>query len=77
MNLTPEQYQMTWQGILIDIRYQPHWLRAYAVAHLELQTLKPERATLPMTETGYRSHFTDREDIEQAGGAVAYVRAWL
>lgn len=32
---------------------------------------------LPVTETGYRSHFTSREAVEAEGGPVAYARKWL
>jgi hypothetical protein len=30
-----------------------------------------------MSETGYRSHFCSRELVEDAGGPVAFVTAWL
>jgi hypothetical protein len=30
-----------------------------------------------MTETGYRSHFTSRAEIESHGGPIAFVRQWL
>ena len=50
-----------WNGIEIEIR----WNRNYLVyddqthmAHLEVMSVKPERAPLPITETGYKSHFT-------------------
>lgn len=39
--------------------------------------MAPERAPLPITETGYKSHFCDRREIEAAGGPVAYALAWL
>ena len=32
---------------------------------------------LPITETGYRSHFPHPADVEHLGGPVAYVEAWL
>jgi hypothetical protein len=46
-------------------------------AHLEVQRVAPEWAMLPITETGYRSHFLPRGTAENAGGPVAYVKAWL
>ncbi|HEX4294772.1 MAG TPA: hypothetical protein VHZ29_11610, partial [Rhizomicrobium sp.] len=46
-------------------------------AHLELEAVAPERVALPVTDTGYRSQFLSPRVVEQAGGPVAYARAWL
>jgi hypothetical protein len=46
-------------------------------AHLEIESIAPERASLPITVTGYRSHFTSPEIVAAYGGPVAYVEAWL
>jgi hypothetical protein len=35
------------------------------------------RLTLPMTETGYRSHFCAPADINAEGGPAEFVLAWL
>ena len=64
---------ITWQGIEIEITYAEQWYNITDIAHLEIQADEP----LPMTETGYRSHFTQAESIEAHGGAVAFVREWL
>jgi hypothetical protein len=78
-NTTVER--IVWHGITIEILFEPNWLGSadgtYPVAHLEVNSIDPERAPLPITETGYRSHFTDREIIAEAGGPVAFVEAWL
>jgi hypothetical protein len=37
---------------------------------LQVRSIDPEDAPLPITETGYRSHFI-------AASAVAYVDVWL
>jgi len=47
------------------------------MAHLECRTISPEKARLPITETGYRSHFTPAAIIEDGGGPVAFVQKWL
>jgi hypothetical protein len=44
-------------------------------AHLEIVT--EDRRPHPISETGYRSHFTPRQVVEEAGGLEAFVRAWL
>lgn len=67
---------MTWRGIAIEVRFHADWLDGY-MAHLDIYARSPERAPLPMTETGYKSHFLDIGEVEAAGGPVAYVTAWL
>jgi hypothetical protein len=47
------------------------------IAHLEVRSLYPTDAPLPITETGYRSHFIAASAIAAAGGPVAYVDMWL
>ena len=74
--------RLDWQGILISVSYEPDWLGLATFgdvsnAHLEIEALSPERAVLPITDTGYRSQFLSRTLTEQAGGPVAYARAWL
>jgi len=73
-----ESHRMDWEGSALSVRWCPAWLarsEGYAIAHLEI--IADNRAVLPVTETGYRSHFVPREAVEALGGPVAYVRAWL
>ncbi len=49
----------------------------YRTAHPAVRSIRPDNATLPITETGYRSHFVRAETVEALGGPEAYVRAWL
>ncbi|MEX0806699.1 MAG: hypothetical protein WD688_25770 [Candidatus Binatia bacterium] len=78
-----EMHTLVWNGIRIEIRYCPNWLESYEgvygypLAHLEIDAIDPEGAPLPMTETGYRSHFTRPDLIAADGGPVAFARAWL
>ena len=75
-----ETHRITWRGIVIEIRYEAQWLGddgPFATAHLEIEAIDPDRSPLPMTETGYRSHFTQASAIAEAGGPVAFVEAWL
>lgn len=71
----------TWQGLSIEALYTPHYSESYhrvygyALAHLQISAAG--RASLPISETGYRSYFERADAIAAAGGAVAYVRAWL
>jgi hypothetical protein len=65
-----------WQGIALSVSFEAEWLGAGGcIAHLQVETT--ERTPLPITRTGYRSHFVPLAEVETAGGPVAYVRAWL
>ena len=68
---------LTWRGRLIQVRYEPEWLGGGSFAHLTVTTLRPPQGPLPVSETGFRSHFLDAEKVDVAGGAVAYVQGWL
>ena len=75
--------RLVWQGRTIEVRYEPDWCSlpelgpGRQLAHLEVQVMNPPMAPLPITETGYRSHFILIGSVEQSGGRAACVRAWL
>ena len=79
--MTKERVQRTetteWRGITIAITFEPDWLGMGYTAHLQLEAIRPERAKLPITETGYRSHFLEIGRVEAFGGPVAYALGWL
>ena len=64
---------LDWRGILIQVTLE----KQRFVDHLQIETLDPVRAPLPITETGYRSHFIGKDVVEQSGGPAAYVELWL
>jgi hypothetical protein len=80
---TYESHVLEWNGITLEVRYCPSWADYYEaiyghpLAHIEVEAITPARAPLPITETGYRSHFTSAEEIAEAGGPVAFIRAAL
>lgn len=45
------------------------------VDHIELHVEDNQR--IPVTETGYRSHWLYDEQLEPYGSALAFVEAWL
>jgi hypothetical protein len=49
----------------------------FAVARLQIEAIAPRRAPLPITETGYRPHFTVPDLAAAAGGQMAFVVASL
>ena len=68
-----EQNIITWRGVKIEITFTPE--KFGMVDHIELRA--ENKAPLPVTETGYRSHFMNRRAVAHHGGAVAFVMAWL
>lgn len=64
---------LDWHGILIQVTFE----RQKFIDHLQIETLEPQRAPLPITETGYRSHFITKGVVDESGGPAACVLAWL
>jgi hypothetical protein len=53
MSRNIETFHIEWNGIAIEIRYEPHWLGmdiGFDTAHLEIESMAPEHAHLPITE---------------------------
>lgn len=71
-----QTYRFTWRDIEIEAIYTP--LRWKHIAHLEIRSIAPGGAPLPISLSGYRSHFHDPGTIEALGGdVVQQVTAWL
>lgn len=50
-----EHFRVDWRGILIEIRYCPNWIDmseayGYQLAHLEVESIEPARAVLPIEQ---------------------------
>ena len=74
--MNKETHKFTWQGIEIEVSYTPEWYAPFA--HLEIKSINPECAPLPITETGYLSRFHQQGTIEaHEGGVLGQVTAWL
>lgn len=75
-----ETYQLNWDGIHIEIRWAKNWMDfddGTNMGHLEIRSIEPEKHPLPITETGYRSHFLYAHELNEYGGPENYVEAWL
>lgn len=70
-------YDIFWQGIKIHLVWTEEYFTAFdfALAHLEIRTDK--REAIPITETGYLSHFCDTISVEALWGPAEYVLDWL
>ena len=62
-----------WRGVQIEITFTPNAFRL--VEHIEICT--ENNIPLPVTETGYRSNFTEKGTVAQHGGLVEFVNQWL
>lgn len=68
-----EKHNIIWRGVRIEITSTPD---VFGMAdHIELRA--EGRAPLPVTETGYRSHFMAKGTVADHGGAVGFVVTWL
>lgn len=67
-----QTFELTWQERTITASYQPNWLNGH-YCHIELRCTE----RLPVTETGYRSHFIHLADEVDAETIKAYITAWL
>ena len=69
-----------WNGIEIEIRWNADYVSfddGGTMAHLEIESISPARSPLPISETGYRSHFIHTQEVDGFGGPEAYVEAWI
>lgn len=64
---------ITWRGIEVNVEHTVNW--AAHMDHIAVTTVS--RVALPITETGYKSHFLSPEKIAEYGDTVSYVLAWL
>lgn len=67
--------RVAWRGIGLDVRHCGNWCAMVGIDHIEI--VSAERVPLPITGTGYKSHFISPERIAEIGTPVEYVMAWL
>ncbi len=69
------EYITDWEGIVISITHANKYCGV--IEHLEIRSIDPPKALLPITETGYRSHFISEGTLDTYDSPLAYVLAWL
>lgn len=76
--MTVQTYKLTWNEIGIEATCTPKEFDGH-FSHLEIRSIKPKNAPLPVTNTGYRSHYHPAGIIENEyeGDVVAAVMDWL
>ncbi len=76
------RYEITWlnpltsETIAVRITHSRDYL-ASGTDHIEVESVRPKKAPLPISETGYRSHFLPPLELVNAGGPVTFVTAWI
>lgn len=64
------------QDFEIEVLYFP--LKFGVISHLEIRTLKPKRAPLPITETGYLSHHFHPDSVDfNKINVIEFMTNWL
>lgn len=65
-------HSIEWDGIIVAISHTANWLNS-EYHHIELRADEP----LPVTQTGYRSHFMNEEEFALFGDVTEFVIQWL
>jgi hypothetical protein len=76
------RYEIDWRNPVSAevVRIRITHARDYLVDgtdHIEVESIKPKKARLPITATGYLSHFIPALQLINAGGPVTFVTAWI
>lgn len=64
-----ETHRLFWNGIGLTIRYTPS--RWTVIDHIEIEA--DNRQPIPISETGYYSHFLNPGIVAARGGILAFV----
>ncbi len=73
---TKTTHRLVWRDITCRVTHTPDYI-SKGWTHLELIVVKPKGAPLPITGTGYLSHFLDEDLLAKHGGAVAFFVGWI
>lgn len=69
-------HKLVWRDVTCRVRHTPDYL-SKGWTHIEIIVVEPKGAPLPITETGYRSHFIDAVLLAKVGGPVAFFLDWI
>ena len=69
-------FRLVWRGIVCRVTHERDYI-SKGWSHIELRVVRPKGRPLPITDTGYRSHFLDEDVLYAAGGPVSFFHAWL
>ena len=72
----PTIHKLVWRDVTCRVRHTRDYI-SEGWSHIEIIVLNPKDAPLPITQTGYLSHFIDADDLTKVGGPVAFFLTWL
>lgn len=73
---TPSALTLVWRGVTCRVRHTPNYI-SKGWSHVEIFVTKPKKAPLPITSTGYLSHFLGEDELKRAGGPVMFFLDWI
>jgi hypothetical protein len=66
----PMTFRISVEAQPVVVRYQPNWMAD--MAHFEFRSPYRPRRRIPMSESGYYSHFASMEDVKAAKSPQRY-----
>jgi hypothetical protein len=72
----PTTHKLIWRDMTCRVKHTQNYLSP-GWTHIEITVVSPKGAPLPITGTGYRSHFLDEELLAAAGGPVTFFQRWI
>jgi hypothetical protein len=69
-------FKLVWRHVTCRVRHTPNYIST-GWSHIEIMVVKPKGAPIPITGTGYKSHFLDEELLAKGGGPVAFFSRWI
>ncbi len=78
-----ETIPLNWSGIEIEVIFKRSYseiyekIYGYVLSHIEIRSVRPHHAPLPITDTGFRSIFMTEPEVLEHGGAVNLVLSLL
>ena len=81
MRRTTEIHRMDWNGLLLEIIYEPAWMPARIagedIAHLKVRSIYQTDVPLPIAKSGFSSNTILASTVAAAGGPVSYIDVML
>ena len=72
----PTVHKLVWRHVTARVRHTRDYINE-GWSHIELIVLAPKDAPLPITQTGYLSHFLDEVELAKTGGPMKFFLGWL
>jgi hypothetical protein len=70
----PQKFKISVEGQEMLVEYEADWMDG--TGHFQFRSPHKPARRIPVSETGYRSHFADMKDIELADSPEDYARRY-